>query len=98
MSSSVIVRATRPLRSFFNQRFDDVQRRLEVNEKRLVEVLEEMERQSEDMREMQRALLDSITLLGSLVAQREGLADSPASAGPAPDRTGGSARSEHVEG
>lgn len=71
MSPNVVVRATRPFRAFFNQRFDDVQRRLQSTEERLEEVLEQMQRQTADMAEMQRALLDSITLLGAVVAERD---------------------------
>lgn len=66
---SLLKAASAPLRSFFNQRFADMQRRMEVNEEHLTRALDELTRQSRDLAEMQQALLDSITLLGSSVAE-----------------------------
>ncbi len=66
-SSSVIVKATAPFRSFLNQRFADLHERMENLEHRVDSAMETISRQTQETIELQKALLDSMILLGAAV-------------------------------
>lgn len=71
MASSVVVKATAPFRSYLNQRFGDLQNRMENLEKRIDTTLQMVEQQTKDTIELQRALLDTMTLLAAAVAEQK---------------------------